>query len=474
MAQRKRTEERVVFTVDDDPRTGWILRKILACDEWKLEHFEIPGAVLDRLREGARPDLIMADVQMPVMDGIELTRRIRADFPSIPVLIMTAFGTIETAVKAMKAGAIEFVTKPINAREIREITRQVMRDRSRGTAGGTGRGAEGEDGIEMIGESPAFVAALAMMRRVADTDITVLLRGESGTGKELFARALHALSSRRTAPLVTIDCATLPDPLMESELFGHEKGAFTDARANKIGKFELAHTGTILLDEIGNLTPSSQMKILRVIQERTIERLGGTQQRQIDFRLIAATNADLDDAIRRGTFREDLYYRLNEITIRIPSLRDRPEDIPLLVAHFASRFAAQFDRTVPAITPEVLQLFSRYHWPGNVRELRNVIKRAVILADNEIRERDLPEEMMRSMQRDATHSIPSRLIRSGEDDVPDLKEVAREEMHRIERDIILRTLEQTRWHLSKTAELLGVDRKTLRHKMRSFQILRPE
>lgn len=461
-----------VITVDDDPRTGWILSKILAHDGWTLTHFESPLEVLNSITRGNLPDLIMADLQMPEMNGIELTQRILAEFPTIPVIVMTAFGTIETAVKAIKAGAVDFVTKPIIAREIREIIKQVMKTRIKNALHGNVQ-TKGLDGgrDEMIGESPAFLQVIRMLNRVASKDITVLLRGESGTGKELFARTIHKLSNRNSGPFVTIDCATLPDTLMESELFGHEKGAFTDARHAKTGKFELADTGTILLDEIGNLTASSQMKILRVIQERTIERLGGNQPRHINVRLIAATNADLEESIHRSTFREDLFYRLNEITIRIPPLRSRQEDIPLLAAAFARSFAAEYEKGPMTIDPDVLGILGQYHWPGNVRELKNVMKRAVILADDVIREKDLPEELLRSIRRD---TIPSHLLREDSEDPPDLKELARGEMQRIERDVILRTLEQNNWHLSKTAETLGVDRKTLRNKMRTLNVQKSE
>ena len=454
----------IIYTVDDDQRSGWILSKILSFDNNTIKHFNSGLDLLDALKTDTIPDLILADLQMPLMDGIELLQRVHADFPEIPVVIMTAFGTIETAVRAIKAGAAEFITKPIHSKEVKEIVRKVLRDRKADKGGHEG---PFPNELDLVGKSPIFIEAQNMVKKIAKTDITVLLRGESGTGKEVFAQTIHDNSSRKAKPYVAIDCATLPETLMESELFGHEKGAFTDARTSRIGKFEMANGGTLFLDEIGNLTPSSQMKILRAIQERTIERLGSQKTLKIDVRIIAATNVNLEEAMHQGLFREDLYFRLNEITVWIPPLRKRPEDIELFSQHFLKVFNKEFNCEIQEIHPDTMEILKRYRWPGNVREFKNVIKRGVILAQETIRPKDLPEELLRSAQREAT---PQQEIEINIDHGMDLKELARIEMQRIEKKIIQDTLSATNWHLSKTSKILGVDRKTLRNKMKSYGI----
>ncbi|MBN1297751.1 sigma-54-dependent Fis family transcriptional regulator [bacterium] len=476
MANKKSPE---IFIVDDDTRTGWILSKLLTSEGYRTQSFTSGKDLMTVIRSGRIPHVVLSDLVMPDMTGNELIVAIHKVIPDLPVVIMTAYGTIEHAVNAMKAGAVEFVTKPLNTREIRGIMKNLIRRLE--TGGDRLRSADSARNIpaerQLIGSCPVFQEALQFVHQFADTNLTVLLRGESGTGKELFARALHELSARKDKPFVPVDCATLPENLLESELFGHERGAFTDAKISRSGKFEIADGGTLFLDEIGNLSLSSQMKILRAIQERTIERLGSTTQHRIDVRIVAATNVDLEKAIDSGAFREDLYFRLNEVTIWLPPLRNRRTDIRLLAGYFLGMFNAEFraeERAITGFSEDALDVLLRYGWRGNVRELRNVIRRAVILADEVIDVKDLPKEIVRSVERETIPSDVGEMDGDGGigDGGMDLKEMARREAIRMEKVVILRALEKYGWHLSNTAQALNVDRKTLRTKIREYGIRR--
>lgn len=475
MTDKKKPE---IYIVDDDQRTGWILSKLLNSEGYDTRSFTVGSDLLDLLKNGRRPDVILSDLVMPEINGTEMITRIHDIVPELPVVIMTAYGTIEHAVQAMKTGAVEFVTKPINAREIRGIIKNLLKNiDAAGRPLGKSVTRSPVPALEaLIGESPAFNEAMTFLRQFATTHLTVLLRGESGTGKELFARALHDLSRRKDKPFVPVDCATLPENLLESELFGHERGAFTDAKHSHSGKFEIAHGGTLFLDEIGNLSLSSQMKILRAIQERTIERLGSTTQHRIDVRIVAATNVNLEKAIERGAFRDDLYFRLNEVTIWLPPLRERMGDIRLLAAYFLDAFNREFksgEDAVSRISDAAFNVMMHYPWRGNVRELRNVIRRAVILADDEILVDHLPKEIVRSVERGGYPVTDTRNAEDIEETGEiDLKEIARRETMRMEKQIILQALEKNGWHLSNTAKALNVDRKTLRTKMREYGIRR--
>ncbi len=457
-------KNRTIFVVDNESRIGWLIEKLLSPCGYSIEYFKSAQAVLTALSKGKSPDLILSDLVMDEIDGLELTRRVKKQNSDVPIVIMTAYGSIETAVQALKSGAVDFITKPLNAKVLRGIVDQIF---STALHDDGKKAPAGKMHTELIGESPAIREVWNIVDRIAGTDITALVRGESGTGKELIARAIHDKSERSDKPFVPIDCATLPETLMESELFGHDKGAFTDAKISRTGKFEMAHQGTLFLDEIGNLSFHSQMKILRAIQERTIERLGSPRPRRIDVRIVAATNVHLEEAIHKGRFREDLYYRLNEITIWLPPLRNRGSDIELLAEHFLNQFSKEYKRPVNSISPKVLQVFNYYPWPGNVRELKNVMKRAVILAEETICLHDLPEELLRRVERQTTGFHETEI---SVDNGLKLKDMARLELQRIEEKIIRKTLKQTGWHLSKTASLLGVDRKTLRNKMNNYNI----
>jgi len=327
--------------------------------------------------------LLITDLILPGMNGLEVLRRIRELHPNVVAIVITAHPTVHTAVRAMKDGAVDYIPKPIDLGDLRAMVdhaaEQYRRREQDSQRQQQLRATADFRGI--VGNSEAMQEVYRMIARVANSRATVLIRGESGTGKELVAKAIHYSSNRAKGPFVAVSCAALPETLLESELFGHEKNAFTGASMQKPGRFELAHHGTLFLDEIAEITPAIQVKLLRVLQEREFERLGGTKTIKVDVRLIAATNKDLEQMVKQGTFREDLYYRLQVIQIHLPPLRERKEDIPLLVTHFLDRYTKENGKQLKAPTPETTDILMKYHWPGNVRELENVIERAVVLAD---------------------------------------------------------------------------------------------
>jgi DNA-binding NtrC family response regulator len=352
------------------------------------------GADALRLAREEEPAVVLLDLVLPGMDGMAVLDAIRREAPDAAVIVLTAYGTIARAVEAIKKGAFDFVTKPFDPKHLeivvgKALERQALRDvNSLLTA------EIGDRYTTIVGHSPSMHAALEVTRRAAPTSATVLLLGESGTGKEVLARALHRWSTRAGRPFVVVNCVALSEELLESELFGHEKGAFTGAHQQKRGKLEVAHGGTVFLDEIGDIRPSLQAKLLRVLQDQTFERVGGTRPIRTDVRFVAATNRELDLAVRRGQFRLDLYYRLHVVTVTLPPLRERPDDVPALARHFLERYRREVKRDLTGVTPEALACLRRYPWPGNVRELENAIERAVVLADGpEIGLRDLPAEV---------------------------------------------------------------------------------
>jgi len=392
-------------------------------------------------------DVALIDIKMPGMDGMELQARLKEADPELAVIIMTGYASVETAVQALKRGAYDYITKPVdpdelshlvaNALEHQRTRREVVRLRE--------DLEEAAPGNEMIGKSPAMKKVRELIEMVASTEATVLLTGESGTGKEVVARAIHASGPRRYMPLVTIHCGALTETLLESELFGHEKGAFTGAQYRKKGKFEVADGGTVFLDEISDISLKTQTDLLRVLQEREIVRVGGNQPIKLDFRCVAATNKNLEELVKAGTFRPDLYYRLHVFCIDLPPLRDRREDIPLLVSHFLKKFCLATSRPVPQITAEALDLLTAHDWPGNVRELENAVERALVVGrGTEIRGADF------SFQFDGQAPATGRTL----DDV--------------ERAHIERILRETRHNMSRAARILDIDRTTLYNKLRRY------
>jgi len=403
-------------------------------------------------------DLVIADLKMPEMSGEELLKRISSAYPTIPVIILTGHGTIESAVEAMRNGAFDFVTKPVNLdrlsllakralsnRELvlqhRNLKEEVERLKSRRTAGA------------IIGKSTQMQKIMQMVEQVAATKASVLITGESGVGKELVADAVHNLSNRKDNPYIKVHCAALAESLLESELFGHEKGAFTGAVSMKRGRFELAHTGTIFLDEIGEINQQVQIKILRVLQDKKFERVGGEHTQEVDVRVVSATNRDLKREIEEGRFREDLFYRLNVVNIHVPPLRDRKEDIPLLISAFLQEFSEENQKNIEGIDPRARLALYNYHWPGNIRELRNCIESAVVMSkDNIIGYDDLPPT-----------------VTSGSDSDYIKIEVG-SSMEDAEREMIRATLHRENGNKSRTADVLGIGRKTLHRKIQEYKL----
>jgi DNA-binding NtrC family response regulator len=454
-----------LLLVDDEPEIGWILARALGEMGFEVATAETAQAALAAF-ESQAPELVLLDLRLPDGDGLDVLRRIRELDEHVPVIMLTGHGTIESAVRAMKGGAFDYLIKPVHLEEVRVVIEKALETRRLVAEVHTLRAAMRARASpeDLVGGSPAMEELRQFIARVAPYDVSILIRGESGTGKELVAHAIHGQSKRRRGPFIPLDCAALPETLVESELFGHERGAFTGATQRRLGRFELAHTGTLFLDEIGNLPISTQMKLLRVLEDRAITRLGGRGQIPIDVRIVAATHVSFEDALREGRFREDLYHRLNEFTIQVPPLRERTEDIPVLVEHFLARLGAELEKPVPGATPEAVAALRAYAWPGNVRELRNALKRAAVLAEGTILLADLPAEV-RGRAPAPGAGGPARVGTA-------LKDVVRQVVESTERDLILRTLERTRWNRSQAARLLGINHKTLYNKLREYGLLR--
>ncbi len=407
-----------------------------------------------------RYDVFLTDCNIPGVDALRTSDEARKINPDLAVIIMTAFGTIETAVKAIKAGAYDYLPKPIDLDQL-----VVLIDRISERQNLIRENIELKEQLrerykfdEIVSVSSAMEEVLNLAGRVASSNATVLLRGESGTGKELVAKAIHYHSPRAGFPLIKVNCAALPETLLESELFGHEKGAFTGAAAKRIGRFEAADKGTLFLDEIGELTPGMQVKLLRVLQEREFERLGGNQTIKTDVRVITATNRDIEKAIREGTFREDLYYRLNVVSLVIPPLRERKEDVPVLLGHFIAKYGKENKKKISGISAEARDLLMRYSYPGNVRELENIIERAVVLSRKEIiTGADLPIHVQAAMTEDA---LPGR----------ELKGSLNETLDTVERGLILEALKESGGTQTRAAEKLGISERVLRYKLKKYRI----
>ncbi len=384
-----------ILIVDDELNIRRVLERAFAKEGYQVYTAEGGHQAL-RLLEETPCDLVLTDVVMPDMTGLELLKRARQKYPNLQVILMTAYGTIPMAVEAMRAGAFDFLTKPLEMEVLRKVVRNALREPT--TAKPTERKPSRRKQVTFIGESPAIKQILETVERVADTRTTVLITGESGTGKELIARMLHERSSRAHKPFVAVSCAAIPETLLEVELFGAVKGAYTGAETDRIGKFEAANGGTLFLDEVGDIPPLIQVKLLRVLQEREIERLGSNTPIPIDVRLVAATNRNLQEAVDAGAFRSDLFYRLQVVHIHLPPLRERREDIPLLARYFLQKFAAENGRALREISPEAMELLQNACWRGNVRELENVIESAVVLAPPEATTL-LPEHLPPTLRR---------------------------------------------------------------------------
>ena len=435
-----------VLVVDDEALVRESLRDWLTESGYEVFTAENGSQALE-LIEKERLGIVLADLVMPGMDGIELMKRAKETYPNVAVIIITAYGSIATAIAAMKEGAYDYIEKPFCPERMELLVEKLVEHQNLVEENISLRQRlEDRHHFEnIIAKSHKMQQVIEVIKTVASSNASVLIVGDTGTGKELVARAIHSQSHRRDKPFVAVSCAALPESLLESELFGHERGAFTGAVAQRKGRFELAHRGTLFLDEIGEISANMQVHLLRVLEEKQITRVGGTEPVKVDTRLVSATNKDLKMAVNEGRFREDLYYRLNVVTIELPPLRERREDIPILAQHFLAKFAVENQKEVSAFSPEATDFIMNYHWPGNVRELENAIERAVILAkDNVITLAELPQEHLAP--------LPYSLR--------DLREV--------EREHILGVLAQTGGNYSEAARILGVTRMTLYNKAKAF------
>ena len=444
-----------ILVVDDDPGHRTMLRTLLSGWGYAVTEADDGGTAIDKVQHQAF-DLVLMDIRMITVSGLQALTEIKAFNPSIPVIIMTAFSSVETAVEALKSGAYDYLTKPLDFDELRLTMERAMEHVHLKEENRLLRESLGNhfDRRNLIGRSQAMVRLLETVAQVSPTEATVLITGESGTGKEMIAGAIHFNSPRKEAPFVKINCAALTDTLLESELFGHEKGAFTGAYKRKEGRFLQAHTGTLFLDEVSEMSSAMQVKVLRVLQEREFIRVGGDQVIHVDVRVIAATNKDLLREIEIGRFREDLYYRLNVVTLVLPPLRQRREDTPLLAQHFLRVFSEKNHKKIKGFTPQAMDRLLRYEWPGNVRELMNAVERGVVLARTEYLDTaDLP-----LLAQDAVSPFSKETI-SG--DLP---------LEEVEKATILNAMEVTGGNKSEAARRLGITRKTLHAKLKKYGV----
>lgn len=456
------SERDVILIVEDKESMAGMLRETLESSGFSTI-IATDGAEAFEKIASDRFDLVLTDLKLPQKDGIEVLRKTKEENPMVPVIVMTAFGSIETAVEAMKLGANDFIAKPFDTDHLILIIKRALETKKIYTENILLK-EEFFTTYKMpsiIGKSPQIEEVAQKIQKVAQGKTSVLLLGESGTGKELFARAVHYLSPRKDHPFVPINCAAIPRELLESELFGHEKGAFTSADSRKIGKFELADRGTIFLDEVGELDISLQAKLLRILQEGEIERVGGVKQIKVDVRIIAASNRDLEEAVSEKKFREDLYYRLSVFPVHIPPLRQRKEDLPSLIEYFLEKYCAELGRGKKTISKEALDVMREYPWKGNIRELENAIERAIILCEGEA---IMPE-----------HITPSSFKKeeAGMTGLPmngSLEETAREALRVAESIRIRKALDEVRWNKTKAAEILGVSYKTLLTKIKDYRL----
>ena len=446
-----------ILVVDDERSHRQMIEAVLSAEGYEIAQADNGQAAIDAVAEKFY-DLVIMDIRMPELGGIEALKKIKAISPGIPILIMTAYASVGTAVDALKSGASDYLTKPLDIEELKLLVAKTLRihQLEEENIYLKERLNDRFDFSNIIGQSPAMNKLFETMALVAPSEATALIIGESGTGKELIANAIHQNSPRKDRPFIKVNCAALPETLLESELFGHEKGSFTGAIARKQGRFQLAHKSSIFLDEIAEMAPATQAKILRVLQELEFEPLGSTQSIKVDTRVIAATNKNLEEEIAAGRFREDLYYRLNVVVLDVPPLRERREDIPYLADFFLKRYADKNRRLIQGFTPRATDLLMRYDWPGNVRELENIIERAVIMSRAEvITPLELPnnlQELDEELKDSQVNLTPGR----------SLKEV--------EKAMILRTLEETGGNRTHAARILGITRRTLQLRLKDYGI----
>ncbi|MCU0578267.1 MAG: sigma-54 dependent transcriptional regulator [Desulfobacterota bacterium] len=448
-----------LLVVDDEKNYLLVLKELLVEEGYEVLTAQSVQGALEILAE-TDPDLVLTDMKMPGMSGLELLERVKQKDPQMPVIMMTAFGTVEKAVEAMRKGAYDYITKPFDNEILKKtvataltLWRVIKENRFLSEELQAKFGPS-----DLIGKSRAIQQVRELIQKVAATKATVLVTGESGTGKELVARALHAQSPRRDKPMISVNCSALAETLLESELFGHERGSFTGATSQRKGRFEIADGGTLFLDEVGEMAPAVQVTLLRVLQNREFERVGGNKTIKVDVRVIAASNRDLKEEVARGTFREDLYYRLNVVHVEVPPLRERREDLPLLIRYFLEKFAKELNKETPALSPEAMTALRDYPWPGNIRELENMLERAVILSSgSSIQVEDLP---IQPKPVPGAEWSPDQVI------PPGLK--LNEVLEMVEKKMIVDALAKTGHVQSHAADLLGIEKNLFKYKMRKF------
>lgn len=470
-----------ILVADDEPNLRRVVTAILRRDGYEVVQASDGAEAIAMLP--SEIDVVITDLRMPQATGMDLLVHAAKHHPQVPVILITAYGSVGQAVEAIKAGAFDYIEKPFEQDVIRAtVAKAVAQARANSAAPRpeiySNHEPEQSGRFGLVGTAPEMLAVFEVIERVADTPSTVLITGESGTGKELVAKALHENSARRNGPFIKINCAAIPKNLMESELFGYEKGAFTGAVNSKPGRFELADGGTLFLDEIGEIPVEMQVKLLRAIQESEFERVGGLKTIKVDVRLITATNRDLEQEISKGNFREDLYYRLNVVPLQIPPLRRRASDIPILVAHIMKRFNERLKKNVAGLTEDAMAALVGYHWPGNIRELENIVERTILFCrEAHIKRDDLPDEITGADGEDIT-TLAESVERS---DIPaelsadtSLKDIVRAETIRVERELIVRALEETSGNVTQAARLLKISRKSLQMKMKEFGLREKE
>jgi two-component system response regulator HydG len=446
-----------ILVVDDDATHRLMLEAVLESEGYEVCQADDGETAVEAVKKEFY-DFILMDIRMARMSGIDALKEIKKTSPGIPVLIMTAYASVETAVDALKSGAYDYITKPLDTEKLKRIIAAELEhsDLKQEVAVLRERVGDRFDLSNIIGKSRKMKEVFEILAMAAPSDATVLIKGESGTGKELIANAIHQNSPRAGNPFIKVNCAALPESLLESELFGHERGAFTGAVSMRKGRFELANGGSIFLDEISEMSPAMQARLLRVLQEHEFDRVGGMKTIEVDVRVISATNKDLELEVKEGRFREDLFYRLNVISVPLPPLRERKEDIPVLAKHFLSVFSEKNRRMIKGFQPKTLDLFMRHDWPGNVRELENTIERCVIMTRSEyISPGDLPmniQALNGDPEEDNTGVRPGWSMRE------------------VERDLIIKTLEQTDGNKTRAAEILGINRKTLQNKLKEYEV----
>ena len=460
-----------VLVIDDDPGIREYLHTVASRQGYDVFSAADGEGALENLSE-SRPDIVTLDAVLPGMDGLETLRRLKEALPHVPVIMLSGHGQARMIVDAMRLGASDFLRKPFEVEELELAFSKALETHAlkEEVVHLRGRVRSEADGLLLGGDSPKMKEVRETIEQVADTDITVLIRGESGTGKELVARALYQLSSRSERPFVKVNCAALPSELLESELFGFEKGAFTGAQKRKLGKFEYANRGTIFLDEISEMAPGLQAKLLQVLQDGEFSRLGGESDVKVDTRIIAATNRNLEEAVRSGEFREDLYYRLNVVMVPLPPLRDRIDAVPLLAEHFISMYGEQYGKEVRPLSQETMNVMMAYSWPGNVRELENMIKRMVVLGSEqtvlkEIQRQDSAVAVARAPEEPSLELGSMGADMSGSEGF-DLKAISKRAARVAEKKVIERVLAQTRWNRKEAAQRLQISYKALLYKMK--------